>query len=525
MALNTPTASASLPTSAESSAAPRGKYEVFLSFRRQDTGRGFTSYLYNELQKREIKTFMDDDKMIFDIGEGISQVTLKAIQESRFAIVVLSENYASSSWCLDELTQIIQYMDFKETVALPVFYHMDPSDVRHQRGAYAPAFDKHEQRFGDQSERLRKWKDALVTVSDIFGWAKNDYESERQFVEQIVEFIYSKSIESETRQATDEISPRWKYDVFINFRGVDTRNGFLSHLYDELQNKANLNIVRDDGPDAKGQLIVPYLLKAIEESRFALVVLSPNFAGSSWCLDELAKIFECMGDQGRILPIYYKVDPSDVRHQTGSFGQGLARFEERFDKDKVLKWRSVLTTVANLSGFDSSMYRYEGELIRHVAEECSKRVQFTELRGDFETTGDVRSMASPQPEPAPVKNDVLSGFGREDTRRGFVAHSDHELQNTGVSRTFRDEDHFEKGVALPSTSPVIGQKNDEFLNIRGEDNHRGFVTHLGHETQNTDENHLEEEIDVPSTKNQIRFNDQHHLSSLVKRWKEMHNRL
>ncbi|KAL6177295.1 hypothetical protein ACLB2K_048821 [Fragaria x ananassa] len=93
MALNTPTASASLPTSAESSAAPRWKYEVFLSFRHEDTGRGFTSYLYNELQKREIKTFMDNDKMILDTGEGISQVTLEAIQESRFAIVVLSENY------------------------------------------------------------------------------------------------------------------------------------------------------------------------------------------------------------------------------------------------------------------------------------------------------------------------------------------------------------------------------------------------------------------------------------------------
>ncbi|KAL6182236.1 hypothetical protein ACLB2K_043659 [Fragaria x ananassa] len=521
MALNTPTASAWLPTSAESSAAPRWKYDVFLSFRHEDTGRGFTSYLYNELQKREIKTFMDE--MILDRGDGISQVILEAIQESRFAIVVLSENYASSSWCLDELTQIIQCMDFKETVVLPVFYHLDPSDVRHQRGAYGHAFVEHEQRFGDQTERLRKWKDALLTVSDFFGWSKNDYESERQFVKQIVEFICSRPIESETRQATDEISPRWKHDVFINFRGMDTRNGFLSHLHDELQNTENLNIVRDDGPDAKGQLIAPYLLKAIEESRFALVVLSPNFAGSSWCLEELAKIFECMGGQKRILPIFYKVDPSDVRRQTGSFGEALARFEDKFEKDKVLKWRRVLTMVANLSGFDSSNYGYEGELIRHVAEECSRRV--TELTGDFETTGDVRSMASPQPEPAPVKNDVLSGFGIEDTRRGFVAHSDHELQNTGVSRTLMehetqntDENHVEEeivipstsppspavgdpenGVALPSTSPVIGQQNDEFLNTREEDNHRGFVTHLGHETQNTDANHVEDEIAVPST--------------------------
>ncbi|XP_024198429.1 disease resistance protein At4g27190 isoform X2 [Rosa chinensis] len=523
MALESPTASASLSTSAESS-APRSKYEVFLSFRGEDTRRGFTSYLYNELQNREIKTFMDIDGL--DRGEEISQSILEAIQESRFAIVVLSRNYASSRWCLDELTQIMQCMEKKETI-LPVFYHVDPSDVAHQRGStFRDAFAAHEERFKDQKERLMKWRDALNKISSISGWVCGiryaRSEPEENVVQQIAEFVCSKPIEIESTEdiETHGTSPRWKYDVFINFRGADTREGFLSHLQAELQNKpANLTIVKEDGPHTKGRDMKSYLQKAIEESRFAIVILSQNFAYSSWCLEELAKIFECMGSQNRILPIFYHVDPTAVRYLKGSFAADFSRHEERFrdNHEKVRRWRDVLSMVANLSGWCSDNYKYEGELIKDVVSAvCSRLVQSTESTEDFEATGDVMDRTSPQPDPAPVlKNDVLSGFGMEDTRRGFVAHSDHELQNTGLSKTFKDEDQLEKGVAHPSTSlsstepspqPALGLKNDEFLGFRGNDTQRGFVTHSGHEIQNTrvtktftDEEHLEKDIAVPSS--------------------------
>ena len=57
----------------------------------------------------------------------------------------------------------------------------------------------------------------------------------------------------------------------------------------------------------------------------------------------------------RVVPIFYNVDPSHIRNQTGSFGEALAKHEknEKIKKEKVQKWREALNQVANLSGFHS----------------------------------------------------------------------------------------------------------------------------------------------------------------------------
>lgn len=65
-------------------------YDVFLSFRGEDTRSGFTSHLYNALMQQGYKTFFDDDNL--ERGKTISTGLLKAIEDSRSSIVVLSDN-------------------------------------------------------------------------------------------------------------------------------------------------------------------------------------------------------------------------------------------------------------------------------------------------------------------------------------------------------------------------------------------------------------------------------------------------
>ena len=109
-------------------------------------------------------------------------------------------------------------------------------------------------------------------------------------------------------------SSRWIYDVFLSFRGMDTRNTFMDHLYAALQ-RSGIFTFRDNERLERGKSISPELLKAIEESRISIVILSRNYASSTWCLDELAKIIQCMKEmEMTVLPIFYKVDPSNVRN-------------------------------------------------------------------------------------------------------------------------------------------------------------------------------------------------------------------
>ena len=150
-------------------------------------------------------------------------------------------------------------------------------------------------------------------------------------------------------------SRRWIYDVFLSFRGMDTRNNFTDHLYAALQ-RSGIFTFRDNERLERGKSISPELLKAIEESRISIVILSKNYASSTWCLDELAKIIQCMKVMGiTVLPIFYDVNPSDVRKQMGTFAQAFAEHEERLKEntEKVKTWREALSEVANLSGWHS----------------------------------------------------------------------------------------------------------------------------------------------------------------------------
>ena len=52
-----------------------------------------------------------------------------------------------------------------------------------------------------------------------------------------------------------------------------------------------------------------------------------------------------------ILPIFYDMDPSEVRNQTGTFGQAFNKHKDKENIKKVETWRDALKEVANISGW------------------------------------------------------------------------------------------------------------------------------------------------------------------------------
>ncbi|KAL1195580.1 Disease resistance protein RML1A [Cardamine amara subsp. amara] len=172
------------------------------------------------------------------------------------------------------------------------------------------------------------------------------------------------------------------YDVFTSFHGADVRQGFLSHLHTHFESKA-ITTFNDQGME-RGQTIKPELDKAIRESRVLIVVFSKDYASSSWCLDELVEIFNCKEAQGQtVIPIFYKVDPSDVKKQRGDFGRAFEKTcEEKSEKVKQT-WSRVLADVATIAGEHSLNWPNEAEMIQKIATNVLEKLNDTPS-SDFE---------------------------------------------------------------------------------------------------------------------------------------------
>ena len=144
-----------------------------MSFRGEDTRRNFTDHLYAALVRSGIKTFKDDRGL--EAGEAIAPELFKAIQESWCSVIVFSETYAFSGWCLDELAEIVkQKNEGGGHKIFPIFYDVDPSDLRKQTGKVAKAFVKHEKRFKGNKDKIESWRSALMQVADLKGWHVKD---------------------------------------------------------------------------------------------------------------------------------------------------------------------------------------------------------------------------------------------------------------------------------------------------------------------------------------------------------------
>lgn len=149
--------------SSSASRITNSMYDVFLSFREEDTRHSIVSHLYAALVSRGIVTFKDDKRL--EIGDHISDELHRAIEGSNFAVVVLSENYATSRWCLMELQLIMELQMMGRLGVFPVFNGVEPSTVRHQLGS----FDLKRYQRPEEADKVPKWREALKLIAELSG--------------------------------------------------------------------------------------------------------------------------------------------------------------------------------------------------------------------------------------------------------------------------------------------------------------------------------------------------------------------
>ncbi|CAI9268983.1 unnamed protein product [Lactuca saligna] len=167
-----------------SSSSKDHKYDVFLSFRGVDTRYGFTDHLHKALLDANISTFLDDEEI--ETGGDLKPELESAIKASRASIIVLSQNYANSSWCLDELVLILEQRMTSNQIVIPIFYHVEPTHIRKQESTFGLSMAEHKVKM--EAEINENKRSHLAQKID--DGLKHLLKPETEFIEEIVKDIY-----------------------------------------------------------------------------------------------------------------------------------------------------------------------------------------------------------------------------------------------------------------------------------------------------------------------------------------------
>ncbi|CAL8997786.1 unnamed protein product, partial [Prunus brigantina] len=204
-------------------------YDVFLSFRGEDTRKTFTDHLYWRLKHARVDVFIDEDELRG--GEIIPDELNQIIQRSSISVIIFSRRYADSIWCLEELEKIMECRRTLGQIVLPIFYDVDPSDVREQTGSFAEAFQTHEVRFHgvkDKEEKIQSWRKSLTEAADLEGqvFTKIDgYEGVfiRKIIDDINRKLKSTCLDIATKQVGIE-SSKQEISNYVQVQvGIDSR--------------------------------------------------------------------------------------------------------------------------------------------------------------------------------------------------------------------------------------------------------------------------------------------------------------
>ncbi|KAG4181488.1 hypothetical protein ERO13_A10G230800v2 [Gossypium hirsutum] len=297
------------------------KHQVFLSFRGEDTRFNFAAHLLKALKDTGLNVFFDEHTL--EIGEELLPALSRGIAASNLSIIVLSKDYASSNSCLGELSDI---MDRKRNptdkhIVLPIFYHVDPSDVRNIGGTFKTSFKEHGSK--RPVEDVKRWKAAFAEIGTLKGWhiegGKFD-RSETEYIKDVVEYVLKK-LNSNCKSVSEE------------FVGIDDQKRKLLALIEQ----ADIRVIGLWGMGGIGKTtLVDVVYKEV----------SPTFE-SHWFLQNVSEKIKNKGNEFVRNELLSKLlNEQEIRIDTPSIGHA---YQDRLNNKKVLV---VLDDVSNPDQLD-----------------------------------------------------------------------------------------------------------------------------------------------------------------------------
>ncbi|KAH7430950.1 hypothetical protein KP509_08G021600 [Ceratopteris richardii] len=329
------------------------EYDVFICHR-GETKRNFVSVLGGMLRSKGITCFVD---YRMPTGNDVQLEINGAIEKSKVFIVVLSPDFAGSTWCLDEIGEIMRIRDLRGTPrkVIPVFYDVQKKDTLYDLTQVKRSNAEKINRWGKALEDVCKLDEFVYDSSSTLQWEKS-----QEIVAKVEDFLISH------RTIPDQGTkmPIWRecinYDVFICHWHLDTQRNVVSVLRGMLLCKSITPFVGGYGKDDGGSALDSDIIQAIENSRVHVIFLSPNFVCSKRCLEEVVYIMNIQGSPGTsdasrkpaVVPVFYDMKPSTARYQKEGKAYYLEEAQKSSTADDRERWASALHHLSLLHGLE-----------------------------------------------------------------------------------------------------------------------------------------------------------------------------
>lgn len=135
------------------------QHQVFINFWGEEVRFSFISHLVSAFSREGVNIFIGNYEKR---GEALGK-TFQNIEDSDIALVIFSSRYTESRWCLDELVKIKARIGEGRLSIIPIFYRIEPSQVKQLEGDFGLKFWNLWRIHRDH--RIIKWKDALEYVA------------------------------------------------------------------------------------------------------------------------------------------------------------------------------------------------------------------------------------------------------------------------------------------------------------------------------------------------------------------------
>ena len=152
-------------------------------------------------------------------------------------------------------------------------------------------------------------------------------------------------------------------DVFISHRGPDVKRELVSHIVDRLQ-RVGISVFVDYNLE-KGCVSWPTILAHLCGAKRVLLLLTPRFEESPWCLEEARVMVKRIK---AVLPIYIDREPGSINEGClqGAFGK-FCQDVPNADAGIVREWHAALESVSGISGW---MHKHKEECAPPQSHPC-----------------------------------------------------------------------------------------------------------------------------------------------------------